>query len=116
IDFRGRRLFVDAPEVGAIRHGVVVLDLTVGDLARAASDPAAQPRWPGGPRPVPARRTSEAATPDDAVGLMAALSRMFVAGRVSLRMLERDVERALGARTSADLDTIAGELLAAAIA
>ncbi|MEA2481123.1 MAG: hypothetical protein QOJ07_3045, partial [Thermoleophilaceae bacterium] len=42
IDFRGRRLFVDAPEVGAIRHGVVVLDLTVGDLARAASDPAAQ--------------------------------------------------------------------------
>jgi hypothetical protein len=46
---------------------------------------------------------------------MAALSRMFVAGRLPLTTLERDVERALSARTSADLDAIAGELFAVAI-
>jgi hypothetical protein len=112
IDFRGRRLFVDAPEVRAIHKGVVVLGLTVADLARAASDRTAPPCWPGGPCQAPARRPTEAAAPDDAVALMAALSRMYAADRMSLGTLERDLDRVLGARTCADLDAIAGELLA----
>jgi hypothetical protein len=43
---------------------------------------------------------------------MATLSRMYVADRLSLATLEGDVGRVLGARTCADLDTIAGRLLA----
>jgi hypothetical protein len=112
IDFRGRRLFVDAPEVRAFHDGVVVLGLTVADLARAASDRTAPPCWPGGPCQAPARRLTDAAAPDDAVALMATLSRMYVADRLSLATLEGDVGRVLGARTCADLDTIAGQLLA----
>ncbi|MEA2448142.1 MAG: hypothetical protein QOG63_74 [Thermoleophilaceae bacterium] len=114
VDFRGRRLFVDAPEVHCIYEGVVVLGLTVADMSRAVRDRAAPPQWPRGPRRVPARQASEAAAPDDAVGLMGTLSRMYVAGRLSLAALERDVERVLGARNCGDLDAIAGELLAAA--
>src|SRR4051812_21130494 len=79
--------------------GVVVLGLTVADLARAG-DRSAAPRQP-----------ADAAARDDAVALMAALSRMYAADSISLATLERDIERVLEARTCADLDTIAGELL-----
>jgi hypothetical protein len=72
VDFRGRSLFVDAPEVRSIHDGVVLLALTVGDLTRAASDPDAARCWPGGPRQVPPRRAAAAATAADA----SALSRM----------------------------------------
>jgi hypothetical protein len=99
VDFRGRKLFVDAPEVKAIYEGVVMLGVTLADLA--TSDPAAAPRRATGP-----------AVQDDATALMAAVSRMYVAGRASLADLESDVERVLGAQTCADLDAIAGELLA----
>jgi hypothetical protein len=100
VDFRGRRVFVDAPEVRAIHEGVVVLGLTVADLARAASRRSAAPRRP-----------AEAAARDDAVALMAALSRMYAADAIPLATLERDIERVLEARTCADLDAVAGELL-----
>ena len=116
VAFRGRRLFVDAPEVRATYDGVVLLHLTVADLARAAGDRNAQAMWPGGPCEARASRTTEPAAPDDAVGLMAAVSRMYVAGRLPLSSLERNVERVLGARTRGDLDAIAGELLALATA
>src|SRR3954447_7696667 len=99
VDFRGRRVFVDAPEVRAIHDGVVVLGLTVADLTRA------------GDRSAAPRRPAEAAARDDAVALMAALSRMYAADSISLATLERDIERVLEARTCADLDAIAGELL-----
>jgi hypothetical protein len=112
VDFRGRRLFVDAPEVRAIHEGVVVLGLTVADLARTASDRTAPPCWPGGPCQAPARRATEAAAPDDAVALMASLSRMYVADRLSLTALEGALERVLSARTCADLDAIGGEVTA----
>jgi hypothetical protein len=54
----------------------------------------------------------EAAAPDDAVALMGTLSRMYVADRLSLATLERNVERVLSASTCADLDAIADEVLA----
>lgn len=106
VDFRGRHVFVDAPEVRAIHQGIVVLGVTVADLARAASD--------RGPCQASARRAGDTAAHDDAVALVAALSRMYVADRLSLPALERDVERALSARTCGDLDAIADELLATA--
>jgi hypothetical protein len=112
VDFRGRRVFVDAPEVTGIHEGVVVVGLTVADLARVASDRAAPPLWPGGPCQAPARRATEAAGPDDAVALMASLSRMYVADRLSLTALEGALERVLSARTCADLDAIGGEVTA----
>lgn len=110
IEFRGRRLFVDSPEVRAIHPGVVVLALTVADLTRAARDPTTPACWPGGPRQVPPRAPDEAAGSDDAVELMASLSRMYVAGRLSVDDLERGVERVLGARTCGELDALACEL------
>lgn len=112
VDFRGRRLFVDAPEVKSIHEGVVLLGLSVADLVRAASDRTAPPHWPGGPCQAPARRATEAAAPDDGVALMASLSRLYVADRLSLTALEHALERVLSARTCADLDAIAAELLA----
>ena len=111
IDFRGRRLFVDAPEVRAIHEGVVLLNVTVADLARTANDRSAPPCWPGGPRQVPPRDPADPAAPDDAVALMGALSRMYAADRVALAALESDIERVLGAHTCGDLDAMAGELL-----
>jgi hypothetical protein len=102
VDFRGRRVFVDAPEVRAVHDGVVVLALTVADLARGADG-----------RPVPPRRPSAAAAPEDAVALMAALSRMYAADAISLGTLESDTERVLKARTCGDLDAIASGLLPA---
>jgi hypothetical protein len=101
VAFRGRRVFVDAPEVRAIHDGVVLLDLTVADLARTANDATALP-------PAP----SEPAASDDAVALMGSVTRMYVAGRLSLGTLEHEVERVLAAQTRADLDAIARELLA----
>src|SRR3954471_3847140 len=65
VDFRGRHLFVDAPEVKRVYEGMVVLGVTVADLARAANDRTAPPQWPGGPCRAPARRGTEAATRDD---------------------------------------------------
>lgn len=112
VEFRGRRLFVDAPEVGSVHDGLVVLGLTVADLTRAASDPDAPACWPGGPPQVPPRRQEEPAAADDAVALMAALSRMYVAGRLSVTALEAGVERVLSAETGADLDAIAARVLA----
>jgi hypothetical protein len=112
VDFRGRRLFVDAPEVRRIHQGVVLLGLTVADMSRAMRDRAAPPHWPGGPRQAPPRRATEAATPDDAVALMSALSRMYAAGRLSLAALERALERVLSASTCGHLDAVAGDLLA----
>jgi hypothetical protein len=111
VDFRGRRLFVDSPELRSIHDGVVVLGLTVADLNRVVRDPDAPPYWPGGPCQVPPRRESAATAPDDAVALMAAASRMYVADRLSLTALEGALERVLGARTCAELDAIAAELL-----
>src|SRR4051812_46234018 len=46
VDFRGHHLFVDAPEVRSIHEGVVLLEVTVADLARTANDRAAPPCWP----------------------------------------------------------------------
>jgi hypothetical protein len=110
IDFRGKRVFVDAPEVRSAHPGVVMLTLTLSDLTEAARDPSVDRAWPGGPPQAPPRAAYEAG-PDDAVALMAALSRMFVAGRLDIAALERDVERVLAARTCAELDAIAAELL-----
>jgi hypothetical protein len=100
VDFRGTKVFVDAPEVRAIHEGVVVLQLTVADLARAAADGTAAPREPTDP-----------AAPDDAVALLASLSRMYAADAITLETLEAETERGLKARTCADLDAIADELL-----
>jgi hypothetical protein len=105
VDFRGRRVFIDAPEVKAIHEGVVVLGVTVADLARAANERAAQPRRATGPLQA-----------DDAVALIAAVSRMYMADRVTLATLERDVERILGARSCAEIDAIAAELLGRPVA
>lgn len=102
VDFRGRRVFVDAPEVRVIHDGVVQLGLTVADLTRAVRERA---------RP-PLRAAGWSAVSDDAVALMGALSRMYVAGRLPLARFERDVERVLGAETCAELDAVAGDLLA----
>jgi hypothetical protein len=112
VEFRGRRLFVDAPEVAAVHRGLVALGLTVADLARAAADRAAPECWPGGPPQVPPRRSEETAAADDAVALMASLSRMYVAGRLSVTGLEAGVERVLSAQAGAELDAIAAGLLA----
>jgi hypothetical protein len=98
--------------VRSIHEGVVVLGLTVADLARAATDRAAPPHWPGGPCQAPPRRPSEPATRDDAVALMAAVSRMYVADRLSLTALEQALEQVLSSDSCADLDAIAVELLA----
>lgn len=110
MDFRGARVFVDAPEVSAFYPGALVLGVTVSDLTRAARDPGTRRSWPGGPSQVPPRDPTERARPDDAVALMGAVSRMYVAGRVSLEAMERDVERVLEARSGADLDAIAADL------
>ena len=111
VDFRGVRLFVDAPEVRAIHPGVVMLTVTVSDLTDAAHDPSVPPGWPDGPPQVQPRPAAGAAEADDAVALMAALSRMYVASRVELGTLELDVERVLAAGSCAELDAIATELL-----
>ena len=102
IDFRGHRVFVDAPEVRAIHPGVVVLGVTVADLAAAARAKA-----------VPRRRGTDAARHDDAVALMASISRMYVADRLSEADLERYTGRVLASGTCAELDGIAGEVLPA---
>ena len=102
IDFRGRQVFVDAPEVRAVHEGVVVLGVTIADLADATRGHAVPPARPAG-----------AAHSDDAVALMAAISRMYAADRLSLADLERDIERVLSARTCAEPDAIAAELLPA---
>src|SRR3954465_499412 len=106
IDFRGTLVFVDAPDVSSIHPGAVVLQLTLTDLERAASDRSALVLWPGGPPRARARPASEAPVADDTVGLMAAVSRLHVAGRLSVASLERNLERVLRARTRADLDAI----------
>jgi hypothetical protein len=113
IDFRGKLLLVDAPDIRSVQPDAVVLRLTLTDLERAVSDRNASVLWPGGPLKAQARRPSEAPVPDDTVGLMAAVSRLHVAGRMSVASLERNLERVLRARTRADLDAIAAELLAA---
>ena len=111
VDFRGTQLFVDAPEVRAIHEGVVVLELTVADLAQATNDPGARPQWPGGPVNVRPRSTNASAAPDDEVALLGALSRMYAADAISLETLERETERVLRARAQSDLDAIAAEVL-----
>jgi hypothetical protein len=100
IDFRGSDLFVDAPEVRSIHEGLVLLGVTVADMSRAVR----------GPGQVPPRAASEDAVPDDAVALMASLSRMYVADRLSLTAMEEALDKVLGARTCGDLDAIAAEL------
>jgi hypothetical protein len=112
IDCRGRHVFVDAPEVRAIHRHVIQLGVTGADLAKAAADRYAPRDWPNGPPCCAPRSAADAATHDDAVALMAALSRLYVADRLSLAELERDLERVLGARTCADLDAVATELYA----
>jgi hypothetical protein len=107
VDFRGRRLFVDAPEVRRIHEGVVLLEITVADMSRTVRDRTARPHWPGGPCQVPPRAAAEHATSDDAVALMASLSRMYVADRLALTAMERELERVLSARTCGDLDAVA---------
>ena len=114
IDFRGRRVFIDAPEVKAIHQQVVQLGITGADLARTAADGRAPRRWPGGPPYCAPRSAADPATHDDAVALMAALSRLYVAERVPLEGFERHVEAVLEARTCGDLDAVAAELLAPA--
>jgi hypothetical protein len=96
VDFRGRRLFVDAPEVTGIYEGVVVVGLTVADMTRAVRDKTGPPR-----------RAAGAASADDVVALMGALSRMYVADRLPLPALEDALGQVLNARTCADLDAIA---------
>jgi hypothetical protein len=102
VDFRGRHLFIDAPEVKSIHDGLVLLGVSVADMSRAER----------GQCQVPPRAESEDAAPDDAVALMASLSRMYVADRLSLTAMEQALERVLSARTCGDLDAIAAELLA----
>jgi hypothetical protein len=102
VDFRGRRLFVDAPEVASIHEGLVLLGVSVADMSRVVREPYQ----------VPPRAESEDAASDDAVALMASLSRMYVADRLSLTAMEQALERVLSARTCGDLDAIAAELLA----
>src|SRR3954464_11832569 len=46
IDFRGRHLFIDAPEVRSIHQGVALLRLTVADLVRTERDRTAPAQWP----------------------------------------------------------------------
>ena len=113
IEFRGRRVFVDAPEVQAIHEHVVQIAVTAADVAAVASNRRASPRWPGGPPYCEPRSAGDAAPHDDGVALMAALSHMYVADRLSLADFERDVERVLGARTCGDLDAVAAGLSAA---
>jgi hypothetical protein len=114
IDFRGRHVFVDAPEVKTIHKRVVQLGVTGADLARVAADGRAARGWPGGPPCCAARSATDPAPHDDAVALMAALSRLYVADRLSLAGFERDLERVLGAHTCDDLDAVAAELFASA--
>jgi hypothetical protein len=116
VDFRGRRLFVDAPEVRSIHEGVVLLRLTVADMGRVVRDRSARPLWPGGPCQVPARAATEEAVSDDAVALMASVSRMYVADRLPLTAMERELERVLRARTCGDLDAIATQVMSRASA
>jgi hypothetical protein len=111
VGFRDRRLFVDAPEVRSIHEGVILLELTVADMSRVMHDPGAPPHWPGGPPQVPPRRPSAPAAADDSIALMASLSRMYAADRLSLAELEPALERVLRAQTAADLDAIAAEQL-----
>lgn len=112
VDFRGRHVFVDAPEVRAIHLGVVQLGITTADVARVAFDRSAPPQWPDGPPCCMARDAAAPASHDDAVALMAALSRLYVADRLALAEFERDVDRALRARTCGELDAVAVEAAA----
>ena len=112
VDFRGERVFIDAPEVKAIHQQVVQLGVTGADLARHATDGRAPRTWPGGPPSCAPRSDADPATHDDALALMAALSRLYVADRLSIDGFERQLEAVLGARTCGDLDAVAAELLA----
>ena len=114
VDFRGRHVFIDAPEVKAIHQQVVQLGVTGADLARIAADGGAPRCWPVGPPYCAPRNAADPAPHDDAVALMAALSRLYVADRLSLAGFERDVERVLGARSCGGLDAVAAELFAPA--
>lgn len=114
IDFRGQHVFIDAPEVKTIHQQVVQLGVTGADVARVAADSRAPRCWPGGPPYCAARSAADPAQHDDAVALMASLSRLYVADRLSLDGFERDIERVLGARSCGDLDAVAAELLAPA--
>ena len=113
IDFRGRRVFVDAPEVKAIHQRLIQLGITAADVAQVASNRRASPRWPGGPPYCAPRDAAEPAAHDDAVALMGSLSRLYVADRLSLTDFEGDVERVLAARSCGDLDAVAAQLFAA---
>lgn len=112
IDFRGRHVFIDAPEVKAIHKQVVQLGVTSADVARIAADRHAPPRWPGGPPYCTARGAADPAQHDDAVALMGALSRLYISDRLPLAGFERDLDRVLGARTCGDLDAVAAEVFA----
>ena len=103
LDFRGERLFVDAPEVEHIYSDVVQLGVTNADLARATAAGADQP----GPRDPAAP-----AAHDDAVALTASLSRFFMVDVLSLEEFERAVDRVLRARAAGDLDAIAADVVA----
>jgi hypothetical protein len=112
VDFRGCHVFVDAPEVKAIHERVIQLEVTTADVARIAADGHAVRGWPGGPPRCTARSAGAPAAHDDAVALMAALSRLYISDRLSLPGFERDIDRVLRARTCADLDTVAAEAFA----
>jgi hypothetical protein len=110
IAFRGRDVFVDAPEVKAIYQHVIQLAVSGADLARVAADRSAPRCWPGGPPCCAARDAAGVQMHDDAVALMGSLSRLYVADRLSLGGFEREVERVLAARSSGDLDAVAAGL------
>jgi hypothetical protein len=111
IEFRDTRLFVDAPEVREIYEGVVHLGVTTADLARAANRRWSLRAWPRGPRQPAPRDAAAPADHDDAVALIASLSRCYVDDRLELPDLECNVERVLLAGTCGDLDAIAREPL-----
>jgi hypothetical protein len=113
IDFRGHHVFIDAPEVKAIHKQVVQLGVTAADVARIAHEERAQRRAAGGAPYCERRSDADPAPHDDAVALMAALSRLYISDRVSLAGFERDLDRVLRARTCGDLDAVAAELFTA---
>jgi hypothetical protein len=113
VESRGKRLFVDAPEVGAIYDGLVQIALTNADLARAAAARRTPRSWPRGPRQAPPRVAGDPASHDDAVALVAALTRVYVEHEdFTLADFEEAVGRVLSARTCGDLDSVAEGLLA----
>lgn len=69
VDFRGRHVFVDAPEVRAIHRGVVQLGTTTADVAQVPFDRSAPSQWPNGPPSCTARDAAAPASHDDAVAL-----------------------------------------------